>query len=536
MKKVLNKIGSDDFSGLNKEQLIELLTQQQKQLLNAEVEKKRLADENVKLKTENADLLEKLAVRNAIIKKMGIERMLDTSDNANNHSDAKKSSSRFTVKDKIKGGNPGRKVGSKNMDGTDFEALSKENEVIMNDILEQYLKEHPGSKLVSFGEPDVSYVIEHIKATFKVHKVVTPKYRTSDGKIVQAPAVSVINHCYMSAGSLAYFIAAKYSLGIPVYRMKYLLEEQNIRFSRGTIYHWLSKSAQLLEPVWEAMKNKLSDGTFSLLNIDETRLRVMEECSKAREQCYMYLYSGDNEDKHLRFFDYTGSRESTNVKVYLEGFSGTVVVDGYKGYDSLESDNISLQRCQVHARRKFTDITKVMNEKERQDSEANKVVELLDVLFEKEASFKEKKLSKEEIVKERSSDEYRKAVNAIKEKIEWLDKQELDEQLRKAVNYYKNGGERFWTYLNDGASEMHNNAAERVAKSFATLRKSFLFCRTRKSSKECATLMTLVKSAEACEIYPDMYIEWCLNELKEGKKGEELLPWSEACQSFRIEK
>ena len=83
---------------------------------------------------------------------------------------------------------------------------------------------------------------------------------------------------------------------------------------------------------------------------------------------------------------------------------------------------------------------------------------------------------------------------------------------------------------------MHNNAAERVAKFFATFRKLFLFYRTRKSSKECATLMTLVKSAEACEIYPDMYLEWCLNELKEGKKGEELLPWSEACQSFRIEK
>ena len=47
------------------------------------------------------------------------------------------------------------------------------------------------------------------------------------------------------------------------------------------------------------------------------------------------------------------------------------------------------------------------------------------------------------IVKEWSSKEYIDAVNAIKEKIEWLDKQELDEQLRKAVNYYKNGGERF---------------------------------------------------------------------------------------------
>ena len=71
-------------------------------------------------------------------------------------------------------------------------------------------------------------------------------------------------------------------------------------------------------------------------------------------------------------------------------------------------------------------------------------------------------------------------MNAIKEKIEWLDKQELDEQLRKAVNYYKNGGERFWTYLNDGASEMHNNAAERVAKSFAT---SEIYGKTAADSK-----------------------------------------------------
>ena len=105
------------------------------------------------------------------------------------------------------------------------------------------------------------------------------------------------------------------------------------------------------------------------------------------------------------------------------------------------------------------------------------------------------------IVKECSSKEYIDAVNAIKEKIEWLDKQELDEQLRKAVNYYKNGGERFQTYLKDGDTEMHNNAAERVAKFFATFRKLFLFYRTRKSSKECATLMTLVISAEACQSF-----------------------------------
>lgn len=541
---------SDDYSGMNTEQLIELLEQKKKQLSDAEEakkklesereelesRKKKLADENAQLRKENEVLQMKLEVRNRIIKKMGLEKFLNASDSANRPSSGKRKESRFSADGKKEKGKAGRKPGSKNLNGADLEELSKGNEVIVNDILEQYLKEHPGSKPVSFGSPDVSYVIEHVRATFRVHKVVTPKYRTEDGKIIQAQSDSVISHCHMSAGSLAYFIAAKYCLGIPVYRMRYLLEEQDISFSRGTIYGWLSKSARLLKPVWEAMKGKLADGTFGVLNVDETRLRVMEECAKSREHCYMYLYSGDSGDRHLRFFDYTGSRKPTNVKEYLKGFKGTVVVDGYSGYDCLESEGITLQRCQVHARRKFTDIAKVMDEKERQESEADRVVDLLDVLFGKEAGFRERKLSAEEIGKERASEEYMAAVKAVKEKIAWLDSQELGEQLRKAVNYYKRGGDRFWTYLDDGNVEMHNNAAERVAKSFASLRKSFLFCRTAASSRDCATLMTLTKTAEACGIYPDMYVEWCLRGVRDGRKGEELLPWSEECAGFRIEK
>lgn len=46
--------------------------------------------------------------------------------------------------------------------------------------------------------------------------------------------------------------------------------------------------------------------------------------------------------------------------------------------------------------------------------------------------------------------------------------------------------------------------------------------------------MSLVKSAEACGLYPDSYLEWCLNGIKEGRKGEKLLPWSSECTPFKM--
>ena len=566
-----NKDIYGQFSGMEKEQLLKILLQQREQISaaakekeefekkatslekktetlekraaklekkNESLEKKNgsLEKKNGELESENAKLREEIRVKTEIIKRMGLEKFLDKSDNANNHKPHSNKSARFSPEKKKEKGKPGRKTGSKNFGGADLEELSKGNDVITNDIKDQYLKEHPGAELVSFGDPDVSYIIEHIKAHFLVHKVVSPKYKTKDGKIIQAPAKSVINHCNMSASSLAYVIAAKYSLGIPVYRMKYLLEGSELDFSTGTIYGWLTRSAELLKPVWEVMKRKLSDGTFPVLNIDETYLRVMEECENSREKCCVYFYSGDNGDIHVRFFDYTGSRKSDNVKEYLKDFKGTIIVDGYSGYTSLESDDIAIQRCQVHGRREFTNITKTMNDEERQQSEAAEVVDLIDVLFEKEAGFKARGLSCEEIGKERASGEYMAAVNAVKAKIDDLDSQVLSEPLRKAVNYYKNGKDRFWTYLKDGRVEMHNNAAERAAKSFATLRRSFLLCRTVKSAGCCAVLTTLTKSAEACGVYPDMYLEWCLNGVRDGRNCEELVPWSPECAGFRMPK
>lgn len=534
------------YMNMTKEELIDIIMKNksavssaflEKDNLKKEVEslsreKNKLSKKNDKLQQENSKLKTELRIKNAIIKRMGLEIYCDKSDNANQHGDSRKSV-RFSPEKKQTSGKPGRKTGSKNYGSSDLEKLSKGNEVINNDVLPEYMKTHPNAKLVKIGENE-TYLIEHQKAVFKVHKVITPKYRTEDGKIIQATSQSIVNHCLLSSSSLAYFIAAKYSLGIPVNRMKYLLESQGIDFSIGTIYGWLMKSAILLKPIWKAMIDHLSDGTYNKINIDETTIRVMEECKDSRKQCYMYVYGADNQEEHLRLMDYTRTRESANVKGYLGKYQGTIVTDGYKGYDSLESENIKIQCCTVHLRRYFTNITKVMREEDRENSEAMKVVELLDKLFEMEADFKQRNLTADEILKERSSDEYMKSVNAVQEKLDFLNTQDLGSDLKKAVDYYQHRKNKFWTYLNDGNVEMHNNEAERIAKSFASLRKTFLFCKSNESAENCAILMSLVKSAEACNIYPDSYLEWALNGIKENKKGKDLFPWAEECKSFKI--
>lgn len=97
-----------------------------------------------------------------------------------------------------------------------------------------------------------------------------------------------------------------------------------------------------------------------------------------------------------------------------------------------------------------------------------------------------------------------------------------------------NRKDKFWTYLNDGNVKMHNNAAERLAKSFAAIRKNFLFCKTNDSAKKSAILMTLVKSAEANNIYPDSYLEFCLKGISEHRNVEELMPWSSELEEFKM--
>ena len=574
MKKPMKTHENTDYSKLSKEELVALLVKKSDRLsevsrrrdelmaknhdltsekdmllarntaLTREKEQLRLEKESIQrdkeeLQKENEILKDEIRQKNLIIKKLNIEGILDRSDNANMHKDLGQShknttpSGRDINRTKKEKKKAGRKPGSKNFSEADLEKLSEGNEVIVEDNKDEWLAKHPGCKTVQIGE-DVSYVIEYQKARYIVHKVRRPKYRTSTGEIIQAPSAAVIGHSYAGASLLAALATAKYSLGVPVYRMGSLMDEQGIHIDRNVLYRWLCRSGDVLKPVQKAMFGCLRDNSFHNIHIDETTLRVMETCDESRQKSYMFIYAADSGKRSLRLFDFTESRTTERTDEILKGYKGKITVDGFSGYSHYACQGIGIQRCLVHARREFTDICKTLSEEERKNSAAYRAVILFGKVFDADSEIRATSEDPFEILRRRQEDGFQNLVSDLDSFIMELDGQTLSKELRKAVNYYIRAKKDLWTFLEDGELTPDNNEAERTAKSFASSRRSFLFCRTTESAEECAVLVSLVRTAEANGLYPDMYLEWCMKEITRGTDPSLLMPWNPECEAFRM--
>ena len=96
--------------------------------------------------------------------------------------------------------------------------------------------------------------------------------------------------------------------------------------------------------------------------------------------------------------------------MFLKGFKGYLVCDGYAGYNDVACDDVKIQRCLVHVRRNFYDIIKTTSNKLHQTSTAYEMVKKIDKLFHEEANFSSLKLGTEAIHERRHRDEYQHMV------------------------------------------------------------------------------------------------------------------------------
>ena len=68
----------------------------------------------------------------------------------------------------------------------------------------------------------------------------------------------------------------------------------------------------------------------------------------------MWVYSSIRESKRpIKIFEYKPDRKATNPQQFLKEFDGTIITDGYYGYNHIEG--ITNAYCWAHARRKFYD-------------------------------------------------------------------------------------------------------------------------------------------------------------------------------------
>ena len=525
-----------NYSELSKEELISLLKDQEEAHLRKVEElsknNQELIHENERLASEKKDLEEqvkrwkaKYEYELAKEKKGNLERFVTKSDNAFRTVEERKVYSRKKIPSTNDPDAPKRKKAQRIYSTEELRELAKGNEIYTNDILPELMAQHPDWHFEKIGE-DETFVLERVKAHIVVHLVSTPKYISKEqrGVIYQNESVSPISHSSVGPSLLADLCTAKFQFGMPVFRYHKWINGCGFEFSLRTLYGYIMKAAELLEGIYAVIENLIGNGKSPYYGIDETYLKVIEAIGDNREHCYVYVIHGEPDGHKIRFFRYTGSRDSDYIKKLLKNYKGTIVVDGYSGYDKMP-EGISKQRCLCHLRRKFADIVKTLDDKEKKDSVAYEALRLIDKIFENERRIKAKNLDPVDVLEERNKEDYLADVDAFRKYVEEIGYAK-NSPLGDAIGYYLNGGDDFFTFLKCGDIPIDNNLTEQTCKMFATNRRGFLFCRNDDGARAASILTTVIKTAEENGLYPDEYLTYVFSHAH-NTSASNLMPWSE---------
>jgi transposase/uncharacterized small protein (DUF1192 family) len=103
---------------------------------------------------------------------------------------------------------------------------------------------------------DVSEQLELISSAFKVIETQRPKLACCRcDHIVQAPVLSKpIARSYAGAGLLAHIVTGKYADHLPLYRQSEIYLRQGVELSRATLGRWTGAVAELLEPLYDVLR------------------------------------------------------------------------------------------------------------------------------------------------------------------------------------------------------------------------------------------------------------------------------------------
>lgn len=394
----------------------------------------------------------------------------------------------------------------------------------------------------------ISEKLIFIPAQIKVIEYRRPKYACrhceqtgTENTIKQAslPATP-IPKSFASSSLLAQIILGKYQYSLPLYRQEAIFSQFNIELNRKTMSDWIIKSAQLLTPLYDQLKQRLL--TQPIIQADETSLTVINN-DKVKSYLWVYCCGADSPSKSnqpsdaIVLYDYQqGSRAGSCVSTYLEGYSGYLVTDGYSAY---EQTTAKLAGCWAHARRYFMEAIQVQGNKSNKNNKNNKnnkhktttkskaeiALDYISKLYALERTIKN--LSPQEKYNQRQE----QAKPIIDQYHQYLQQSSLtvlpNSLTGKAIQYSLKQWPKLVQYLNNGIIPIDNNRAERAVKPFVIGRKNWLFANTDKGAFSSAILYSIIETAKANGLNVFNYLQDCLNTLAQKQPDiESLLPWN----------
>lgn len=382
-----------------------------------------------------------------------------------------------------------------------------------------------GGALRDLGE-DAAEMLEYVRASFKVIRHVRPKRSCQVcDRIVQAAAPSrPIDRGLAGPGLLAHVLVSKYADHQPLYRQSEIYAREGVDLDRSTLAGWVGAASDLLAPLVDSVRKHVLSGRK--LHADDTPVPVLAPGLGKTKTGRLWTYVRDDRPSAdtvapAVWFAYSPDRKGEHPKQHLQHFAGTLQADAYAGFHHLyDTGRISEAACWAHARRKFHEIH-VAHPSPLTAEAIDRIAALYAI--EKEVRGKVPKLRRE--VRQA------RAAPLLASMHTWLDaslaKLSKKSDTAAAIRYALSRWRALTRYIDDGALEVDNNAAERALRVVALGRKNFLFAGSDQGGERAAAMYSLLGTAKLNGLDPEIYLHHVLERVADHPihRVAELLPW-----------
>jgi transposase len=349
---------------------------------------------------------------------------------------------------------------------------------------------------------DESWQIEYFPGRFeRIHHVrkkyacpACEKQGASPSMETAAKPETAIDKGLAGPGLLAYIVTSKFSDYLPLYRLEDIFARQGFEISRATQSVWCGDVADLAEPLWELMAERVR--ASHVIATDDTIMPMLSQGKAAKAR--MWVYVGDKEHPY-NVFDFTLNRGRDGPKYFLKDYREVLLADGYAGYNGVVAGNeIRRAGCWAHARRKLIEAEQAAPEIARE------AVELVRSLYTVERQAQE--LSAAERLQLRQSSSA-PVLTGLREKLlSWKERLLPKHPMAEAVNYVLGQWEELNVFCSDGAVPIDNNVSEREMKRVVLNRKNSLFVGNARGGRTAAILATLTSSCRRHDVDPQLYL------------------------------
>jgi transposase len=327
----------------------------------------------------------------------------------------------------------------------------------------------------------------------------------------EAP-LRVFDRTQYGPGLIAYLIVSKCGDSMPTYRAEKHFARLGVPIARSTLGDLIHRAAEILAPLYDRMLARIIADAHC--QADETSFRLQNRPDK-RGFVWTFLTG------KLVAYVFSGDRSGQTPSRLLGGTTGSLLVDGYTGYnDVTDVDGRTRAGCWSHSRRYLFRALE-------QAPEARDALDMILELFRVERDAMECS-----VFGTAEHGRMRRARSApVLDQIQaWIAEQRpkhLPEgPMGAALRYISNQWKPLTVFLSDPQIPIHNNASESALRIVALARKNSLFFGHEQAARNFSILYSLVQTAERHGVNAFAYLEDVLMRVQThpASRIDELLP------------